>query len=70
MSMTRRPGACSRSSPIPAAVGGAQATGVNNSQQVCGFYIDSSMVNHGFLLNFGQLTTLDPPGASSRRRLA
>jgi hypothetical protein len=48
---------------IPAATLGAQATGINNSQQVCGFYIDSNDINHGFLLNFGLLTRLDPPGA-------
>ncbi len=48
---------------IPAATGGAQATGINNSQQVCGFYIDSNGVNHGFLLNFGLLVTLDVPGS-------
>lgn len=48
---------------IPGAMGGAQATGVNNTQQVCGFYIDSNGVNHGFLLNFGQLVTLDVPGS-------
>ena len=48
---------------IPAAVGGAQATGINNSQQICGFYIDVGGVNHGFLLNFGLLVTLDAPGS-------
>ena len=48
---------------IPAAVGGAQATGINNSQQICGFYIDVDGVNHGFLLSFGLLVTLDAPGS-------
>jgi probable HAF family extracellular repeat protein len=48
---------------IPAAVGGAQATGINNAQQISGFYIDENNVNHGFLLSFGQLTTLDAPGS-------
>jgi hypothetical protein len=48
---------------IPGATGGAQATGINNSQQVSGFYIDGNGVNHGFLLNFGQLVTLDAPGS-------
>jgi len=47
---------------IPGAVGGAQATGINNSQQICGFYIDKAGTNHGFFLNFGSLTTLDFPG--------
>jgi probable HAF family extracellular repeat protein len=48
---------------IPGAMGGAQATGINNTQQICGFYIDSNGVNHGFLLNFGLLETLDAPGS-------
>jgi hypothetical protein len=46
---------------IPGAVGGAQATGINNSQQVCGFYIDKNNVNHGFFLSFGLFKTLDFP---------
>ena len=54
---------------IPAAVGGAQATGVNNSQQICGFYIDSNGVNHGFLLSFGLLVTLDAPGSTFTQAL-
>ncbi len=54
---------------IPAAVGGAQATGVNNSSQVCGFYIDDQGVNHGFLLTAGLLTTLDPPGSTFTQAL-
>ena len=54
---------------IPAAVGGAQATGVNNSQQICGFYIDGNGVNHGFLLNFGLLVTLDAPGSTFTQAL-
>jgi hypothetical protein len=54
---------------IPAAVGGAQATGINNSQQVCGFYIDTNGVNHGFLLNFGLLVTLDAPGSTFTQAL-
>jgi probable HAF family extracellular repeat protein len=54
---------------IPGAVGGAQATGVNNSQQVCGFYIDVNGVNHGFLLNFGLFLTLDYPGSTFTQAL-
>jgi len=54
---------------IPAAVGGAQATGINNSQQICGFYIDSQGVNHGFLLNFGLLVVLDAPGSTFTQAL-
>ena len=48
---------------ISGAEGGAQATGINNSQEICGFYIDGHGVNHGFLLNFGSFTTLDYPGS-------
>jgi probable HAF family extracellular repeat protein len=54
---------------IPGAVGGAQATGVNNSQQICGFYIDANGVNHGFLLNFGLLVTLDAPNSTLTQAL-
>jgi len=54
---------------IPAAVNGAQATGVNNEQQVCGFYVDSGMVNHGFLLNLGKFTTLDFPDSTGTQAL-
>lgn len=54
---------------IPGAVGGAQATGINNSGQVCGFYIDSKGVNHGFYLNLGTLKTLNYPGSTFTQAL-
>ena len=54
---------------IPGAVGGAQATGINNSQQKCGFFIDSSMVNHGWLLNGGIFVQLDYPGSTFTQAL-
>jgi probable HAF family extracellular repeat protein len=54
---------------IPGAVGGAQATGVNNSREVCGFFIDQNQVNHGFLLNFGVLVQLDFPGSTFTQAL-
>lgn len=54
---------------IPGATGGAQATGINNSQQVCGFYIDAKGVNHGFWLNTGTLTTLNYPGSTFTQAL-
>lgn len=47
----------------------SQATGINDLQQVCGFYVDSSNVTHGFLLNFGTLTTLDYPGSAFTQAL-
>jgi hypothetical protein len=54
---------------IPGATGGAQATGINDSQQVCGFYIDATGVNHGFWLNAGILTKLDFPGSTFTQAL-
>jgi len=54
---------------IQSAVGGAQATGVNNSQQICGFFVDSQGVNHGFVLNFGLFLTLDVPGSTFTQAL-
>jgi probable HAF family extracellular repeat protein len=54
---------------IPGAVGGAQATGINNLQQVCGFYIDSNQVNHGFLLTAGTLKKLDAPNSTFTQAL-
>jgi uncharacterized membrane protein len=49
---------------IPAATGGAQATGINRSGSISGFYIDSAGFNHGFLLANGKFTTLDFPAAT------
>jgi hypothetical protein len=54
---------------IPGAVGGAQATGINNSQAVCGFYIDANGVNHGWLLNAGIFMRLDVPGSTFTQAL-
>jgi len=54
---------------IPGSPGGAQATGINNSGQVCGFYIDAMGVNHGFLLISGNLTTLDAPNSTFTQAL-
>jgi probable HAF family extracellular repeat protein len=54
---------------IPGAVGGAQATGINNLQQVCGFYIDAKQVNHGFLLSAGTFKRLDAPNSTFTQAL-
>lgn len=54
---------------IPGAVGGAQATGINDTQSVSGFYIDSKGVNHGFLLSTGVFTKLDFPGSTFTQAL-
>ncbi len=53
---------------IPPAVS-AQATGINNSQAVSGFYIDSKSVNHGFLLVNGTFIKLDYPHATLTQAL-
>src|SRR5258706_12942112 len=44
---------------IPAAVGGAQATGINDNGSISGFYIDGAGKNHGFLISKGEFMTLD-----------
>ncbi len=54
---------------IPGAPGGAQATGINNSGEVCGFFIDQSNVNHGWLLNAGVFLQLDYPGSTFTQAL-
>jgi hypothetical protein len=54
---------------IPGATGGAQATGINNSSSVCGFYIDSNQVNHGWLQVQGHFTVLDYPGSTGTQAL-
>ncbi len=54
---------------IPGAVGGAQATGLNNARNVCGFYIDSSNVSHGWAEVQGRLFTLDFPGSTGTQAL-
>jgi probable HAF family extracellular repeat protein len=38
-----------------------QAHGINDKGQIVGTYIDSSQVQHGFLLSAGRYTTLDVP---------
>ncbi len=49
---------------IPGATGGAQATGINNAGNVCGFFIDSSNVSHGWLQIQGHFTVLNYPGST------
>ena len=49
---------------IPGAVS-AQATGINDHQDISGFYIDAHQKMHGFLLVPGSFKTLDFPGATS-----
>lgn len=47
---------------IPNSSMGAQATGINNSDEVCGFIVDAAGVNHGWLEILGDLTILNYPG--------
>ena len=54
---------------IPAAVGGAQATGINNSGVTCGFYIDVNQVNHGWIIFNGVFMPLDVPGSTFTQAL-
>ena len=54
---------------IPGAVNGAQATGINNSGMVCGFWIDANNVNHGYLINRGIFMTLDYPNSTFTQAL-
>ncbi len=54
---------------IPGAVGGAQATGINNSGTTCGFFIDANGVNHGWIINRGIFMPLDVPGSSFTQAL-
>jgi probable HAF family extracellular repeat protein len=54
---------------IPGSPGGAQATGINNENDICGFYIDAMGTNHGFLINGSGLTTLDAPNSTFTQAL-
>jgi len=54
---------------IPGAVGGAQATGINNSGAICGFFIDANGVNHGWISNRGIFMPLDVPGSTFTQAL-
>src|SRR5579863_5847272 len=47
----------------------AQATGINNSQIVVGFYLDSNQVSHGWELNAGTYTALNFPNSSATAAL-
>ncbi len=42
----------------------AQATGINNAQDVCGFLVDAKGVNHGWVLVKGHFTILNFPGST------
>ncbi len=54
---------------LPNSSGGAQATGINNSGQVCGFFIDAKGVSHGWLQILGNVTILNYPDSTSTAAL-
>ena len=54
---------------IPGAAQGSQATGINNLEQVCGFYISANGKNHGFLLLPGNFIQINFPGATFTQAL-
>jgi probable HAF family extracellular repeat protein len=54
---------------IPGAVGGAQATGINNSGVTCGFFIDANGVNHGWIIDRGVFMPLDVPNSTFTQAL-
>jgi len=53
---------------IPASVS-AQATGINNSSNVCGFYADAKGVNHGWIQVFGRFIVLNYPSSTGTQAL-
>lgn len=53
---------------FPAGTGNSQATDINNSGKVSGFYIDSGGVAHGFV-DGASMTTLNYPGATATQAL-
>jgi hypothetical protein len=55
---------------IPGASQGAYASGINNRDQICGYYTDSLGNTHGFLKEGPNVTTLDVPGAAATEALS
>ena len=47
----------------------AQATGIDDLSETCGFFIDTKSATHGWLLVQGDFTQLDYPGSSSTMAL-
>lgn len=46
------------------ALGGTYPNGINDSNEVAGYFVDSSGVTHGFLKDEDDFTVLDPPGST------
>src|SRR5262249_9583375 len=55
--------------PMPSGTTNSQATGINDSHTVCGFYVDANDNNHGFVYSNGKLSTLDYPGSAFTQAL-
>jgi len=51
--------------PGPAGATISAAFGINDTGEIVGYYVDSTRVQHGFLLKGKTYTTLDVPGAAS-----
>jgi hypothetical protein len=47
----------------------AQAAGINNSGNVCGFFVDANGVNHGWVLIEGDFDILNVPGSTVTQAL-
>jgi len=54
---------------IPNSSGGAQATGINNSGEVCGFFVDSKAINHGWVRMGGDFVILNYPDSTGTQAL-
>jgi uncharacterized membrane protein len=42
----------------------SKAYGINDSNQIVGWYIDSVGVTHGYMFSAGHVATIDPPGST------
>jgi hypothetical protein len=49
---------------VPGAVDGATVGGINDWDQISGYYVDSTGTPHGFVKDGSKFTTLDVPGAA------
>ena len=45
-------------------MGGTYANGINDSNEVVGYFFDSGGVGHGFLKDEDDFTIIDPPGSN------
>jgi probable HAF family extracellular repeat protein len=60
----RRPDGTVSTVDVPGASGRSGVHGVNNRGAVVGSYVDDNGLEHGFLLERGRVTPIDPPGAT------